>query len=387
MDSRLLPLFLVNPYLFHSSTPMPSEPTPKVSVIMPIYNVERFLDRAIVSILDQSFRDFELIIIDDCSKDSSVAIARSYTDDPRVRVIANDCNRGVRFTANQGHRLARAEYIARMDGDDMATLDRLELQVKFLDAHPDAAVVGGQHIKIDTNDMVVEKYVRQMPEDYLSILFYAGYDCPFINPTTMYRKSIVWEQLGGMNENKTFAEDYELWLHLLSNGFTAYNLPHVLVKYRINPHSMMNSARQGVRAAATIPMQLDYLDSLIANGDSEKEILCNFFQTPCVGSTCAVSLKQALRSLTYLQHQYIKLYLNGRMTTNFQMLVAREKAYLGYCLLLHDRLFGIRQIIQALQLYPRLWQELPLKKILFLSILGRGGLKLWRSTKTKAAVS
>ncbi len=115
---------------------------PKVTVLTPVYNREQYIATAIESVLAQSFTDFELLLIDDGSTDGSAEILRSYTTDPRVRVVRNEQNLGIPQTRNRGIDLARGEYVAMLDSDDWAYPCRLETQVAFLDRHRDVAVVG-----------------------------------------------------------------------------------------------------------------------------------------------------------------------------------------------------------------------------------------------------
>jgi glycosyltransferase involved in cell wall biosynthesis len=122
---------------------------PKVSVVMPAYNAERFVREALDSVLNQSFSDFELIIVDDCSKDGTWQILTEYAAaDPRVVLVHNEQNLGEAGARNSGLQVARGEYIAAMDADDVLLPDRLMLQVNYLDAHPEVGVLAGQAIRI-----------------------------------------------------------------------------------------------------------------------------------------------------------------------------------------------------------------------------------------------
>ena len=114
---------------------------PKISVIMPAYNAEKYIKEAIDSILSQTFQDFELIVLNDCSKDSTEQIILSYTDD-RVVYLKNEVNMGVAATLNRGLAVAGGEYIARMDADDISHPERFRKQARYLDAHPEVAVLG-----------------------------------------------------------------------------------------------------------------------------------------------------------------------------------------------------------------------------------------------------
>ena len=121
---------------------MTSTAPPRVSVFIPVYNREAYVGAAIESVLRQSFQDFEILLIDDGSTDLSVEVLRSY-DDRRIRVVRNERNLGQPETRNRGLALARGQYVAMLDSDDVARPDRLSRQVAFLDRHQDCVEVGG----------------------------------------------------------------------------------------------------------------------------------------------------------------------------------------------------------------------------------------------------
>lgn len=128
--------------------------TPLVTVGIPAYNAERFIGLAIKSVLAQTFTDFELIITDDGSTDDTVAIAHSFSD-PRITVIADGENHGISYRLNQQINLARGKYFVRMDADDIMMPDRIEKQVRYLEAHPNVAIVSGQAIIIDEQNRII----------------------------------------------------------------------------------------------------------------------------------------------------------------------------------------------------------------------------------------
>ena len=114
--------------------------SPKISVVMPVLNGEKYLAEAIESILNQTFQDFEFIIVDDGSTDQTPEILRSYANkDSRIQIVTNPINRGIGYSRNRGIALSRGEYIANMDADDLCLPERFEKQVRFLDSHPDIA--------------------------------------------------------------------------------------------------------------------------------------------------------------------------------------------------------------------------------------------------------
>jgi glycosyltransferase involved in cell wall biosynthesis len=351
---------------------------PKVSVLMPVYNGKLYLREAIDSILNQTFSDFELLIIDDGSSDGSQEIIKSYTDS-RVKPIFNPINQGLMIVLNQGNALAQGEYIARMDCDDISLPQRLTKQVEYLDQHTDVAVVGAQCIYIDAQG---KKFPHQnlfrCPKEQSSMRWTASYECPFVHPVVMYRKQIVWEKLGGYDEKISFAEDFELWLRLLSNNYQGGNLDQILIKYRIHPKSMMNATNMAMKHSTTSPMKKQYLDELFPGYDREKEIVINFFNT--LDPLLALETSQAMDTL---RNQYVSIYLNGKATRDLEISMAREWSCLGYSLFQVDRWQATKLMLKAIFQYPGLLRESPPDKIFFMLLFGASGRDFFRSVLMK----
>lgn len=207
-----------------------SKSPPKVSVVMSVYNGERYLSEAVESILSQTFRDFEFIIIDDGSTDSSWAILTKYADqDQRVRLFKNEENLGLTKSLNKGLKLAQGEYIARQDADDISFRDRFEKQVKYLDGHPNTVLVSGEWEMIDSQGTSLGKTSRTTESAlvawYLLFFNYIGG-----HSQVMYRREPVMH-LGGYAEDFRYSQDYNLWSRLVQLG-DFYILPDVLIKYR-----------------------------------------------------------------------------------------------------------------------------------------------------------
>jgi len=205
---------------------------PRVSVAMTVYNGERFLAEAIDSILNQSFGDFELIVIDDGSTDSSGEIAEAYrTRDSRLYVYHQE-NRGLVESLNRACTLARGEYIARMDADDVAIRDRLARQIDFMDKHPEIAVLGGA---VEVIGSAGEKFqICRNPvttEEVTSALLRG--DCPLWHPTVLMRRDVC-AAVGGYRKALVGAEDHDLWLRIADRHRLA-NLYEVVLKYRLHP--------------------------------------------------------------------------------------------------------------------------------------------------------
>ncbi|WP_053362684.1 glycosyltransferase family 2 protein [Bacillus sp. FJAT-27251] len=211
----------------------------KVTVLMPVFNGEKYLKQAIKSILRQTYKNFEFLIIDDGSTDKSVKIIKTYKD-PRIRLVRNKKNIGLIKTLNKGLSLARGEYIARMDCDDISLPKRLEKQVEFMDQHPDIGVCG-------TAVKLIGKKVKwQFPSDPDHIKCQLLFANTIAHPTAMIRKKV----LNNIKYEKyAHAEDYHLWV-TLSNKTKLTNLPEILLKYRQHSKQVSNKFNRKQQATA-----------------------------------------------------------------------------------------------------------------------------------------
>ena len=202
----------------------------QVSVILPVYNAEKFLEAAVVSLLAQSFKDFELIAIDDGSTDSSLEILQRFSrNDKRIRVISRD-NQGLIKTLNQGIELAQGSLIARMDADDICEPNRLELQVEFMSKNPSVVCVGTQIQLIDINDRQIMDMHMPLDHQGIDAANYSGKSHGIVHPTSLIRLSAL-KKINGYRSEFKHAEDIDLWLRLAEVGHLA-NLPICLLKYR-----------------------------------------------------------------------------------------------------------------------------------------------------------
>lgn len=212
---------------------MTKEKTAKVTVLMPAYNAGKYIAEAIESVLQQSFKDFQLLIINDGSNDKTEGIIRSFKDQ-RIRLI-NQSHKGIATALNKGLSKARTKYIARFDADDVCLPERLMQQVLFLDNHPDYIVVGSEAEYISENGehLFNFKSVGHTHERIIQKIYSC---CPFIHSSVMYRKEAVIKA-GGYSVHAHNFEDYLLWIQLLKSG-KFYNLPQQLIRVRFNPASV-----------------------------------------------------------------------------------------------------------------------------------------------------
>jgi glycosyltransferase involved in cell wall biosynthesis len=212
----------------------------KITVLMPVYNGSRYLRQAIESILCQTRSDFEFLIINDGSNDNSRDIILSF-DDPRIRLVDNPSNIGLTKSLNRGLQLARTEYIARQDADDISYPERLERQVKFLDEYPDVALLGTRARAIDENGKPRKVNLLRIPLGLLAIRWYLIFQNAFIHSSVVFRRSIVWEQLGGYDVSFVKAQDYELWSRT-TQSYKVENLLDVLLDHRFEYGSTVSSS-------------------------------------------------------------------------------------------------------------------------------------------------
>jgi len=204
---------------------------PAISVIMSVYNGERFLTDAIESILSQSYADFEFLIVDDGSRDSSPQIITEFAaSDSRIRPILRE-NRGLIASLNEMLSLARAPIVARMDADDFSKPERLGLQMAFLDENPDYGVVGAWCDEFDEHDRSIVGWGADQPITHDAILTAIEIGDQLVcHPTAMYRRDIV-RSVGGYHAAFRHCEDYDLWLRL-ANVTSLGNIPQRLIRYR-----------------------------------------------------------------------------------------------------------------------------------------------------------
>ena len=223
---------------------------PLISVCMPVYNTETYIAEAVESILAQSYRNFEFIIIDDGSTDRSLAILECYADqDARIR-LSSRAHAGYLIRLNEMLEEARGDFIARMDADDVAMPERFIKQIDFLDAHPEVVAVGSRILAIDSDgDPIAEFCTAQDHEeiDRAHLDVRGG----FINhPVAMIRTGAI-RTIGGYRADYWPAEDVDLWLRLAEIGRLA-NVPERLLEYRRHPESISHTqqSRQYERCQA-----------------------------------------------------------------------------------------------------------------------------------------
>ena len=213
--------------------------TPELSVILSVYNGENYISASIESILNQTFGDFELIVINDGSTDKTSKIIKSYSD-PRIIYLENEKNIGIAKSTNKGLNIARGRYIAIMDADDISMPERFSKQFKFLENNSEVGVCGSWFNVIDKKGESVGKTCYPISSNIIScfLLFY----CCIANPTTMYRKKII-QDVGNYNPEFIAAMDYDLWTRTIGH-YQFSNIPEFLLKYRMHGENISQNSEK-----------------------------------------------------------------------------------------------------------------------------------------------
>lgn len=212
---------------------------PLISVVMPAHNAQKYISGAIESILNQTFKNFELIIINDSSTDKTLTIVKSFSKkDSRIRIVNNDTRLNIARTLNKGISLAKSNIIARMDADDIAFPNRLELQYKLINSSKNIAVVGANIAIMNTvgKQIAIRKYPNSTGELKKCLFRYS----PFAHPIVMFRKD-MFEEVGGYNPKYSPTEDLDLWFRL-GSMYKFKSISEPLLKYRIYERSSSHKA-------------------------------------------------------------------------------------------------------------------------------------------------
>lgn len=223
---------------------------PTVSVVLAVYNGERYIKPSIESVLAQSFKNYEFIIVNDASTDSTLNIISSYND-PRIIVHNNNENIGQTASLNAGLRMARGKYIARTDAGDISVPERFLKQVQYLDNHANVDILGTAAFQYDmAGKFCSNVFMSNRPSTILQRIFFA---CPVVHVSVMMRRERII-QLGGYDESYRILADYGLWARALQNGFRFWNLEEILAGYLVTPDSFGYSHGRGrsIREAAHI---------------------------------------------------------------------------------------------------------------------------------------
>lgn len=297
---------------------------PRVSVFMPVYNAEHYLNESIDSILNQSYSDFEFVILNDGSTDRSAEVIQSYTD-KRIRFIDNPKNLGLIASLNIGLEICKGIYIVRMDQDDFSLPQRIEKQVRFMDENPEYGLIGCWFE--DFGENIETKVVRYSSDD-THIRIRHLYQTHIAHPTAVLRKSVIDEHNLRFNPELVHGEDFAFWVQM-SAYCKLSNYPEMLVRKRDHPRNISNKyaqtqqetcakvkQKQFEKMGLTISREEIELYTRFANPDwtfslQEMEIMHALLEKIASGNECTnFILKEALKA--YLAEKWFHLCLQNR---------------------------------------------------------------------------
>jgi hypothetical protein len=352
--------------------------TPRVSVLMAAFNAAGFIRESIESILAQTYRDFEFMIVDDGSTDESAAIAQSYRD-PRIIVLRNERNVGLTASLNRGLRAAAGELIARQDADDISDPQRLELEVEALATHPNVALVGTQAKVMDADGASLGEL--RMPIDPLSIRWAQMFDNCFIHSAVMFRRSVALE-LGGYDEAFRISQDYALWSRIM-RGHDTMNLDEKLLSLRVHASSLMRSRRAETDDESRRIIAENIRETVGDLGDMEKitALVAQYrwrVEPESLGEFHAVFSEMLAR--------FQKENPQSKTSPNFRRTVAEQYARIGYNLLPEHRAAAFAEFRRVLRGDARVFARLPWLRIAALALFGDAARSLYlRLAKSRRA--
>lgn len=234
---------------------------PMVSVLMPVFKTAPYLQEAMDSILGQTFLDFELIVLNDCSPDNAEGILDTY-DDPRIVRYKGEKNVGLSNVLNVGLEMARGKYIARMDSDDISLPQRLQIQVDYLEKHPEIDLVSVGMRLFGAKEAT---WVRERNPEKVKIN--ALFHSPVLHASSVWRKD-SFEKLGlRFRQEMVPSEDYDLWTRALVKGLKLVNMPEVLYEYRI--HDTQASIQTEIIKEKDKEVQKNYLHTALPSLSSK----------------------------------------------------------------------------------------------------------------------
>jgi len=219
---------------------MKNQNYPKITVLMAVYNGEKCLRRTIDSILKQTFKDFEFLIINDCSTDNTLKVIHSFKD-PRIKIHNNETNKGQTISLNIGLKHAKGKYIARMDADDLAMPQRLEKQYKFIVDNPKYTVVGSSCLVIDENNR--KRSISQGISNYRNIIVKMLTASPLNHVSALMNKKEIIDA-GGYDSDFIISADFDLWSKLVRSGKFITSLDETLSAYKVSTASLSHSYPQ-----------------------------------------------------------------------------------------------------------------------------------------------
>lgn len=284
-----------------------------ISVILPVYNGEKYLKESIESILNQTYTNFEFIIINDGSKDSSLEIIKEYEkEDERIVAVSRE-NKGLIATLNEGIEKAKGKYIARMDQDDISLPQRLETQLKYMITN-NLDICGGNYLIIDQNSKTIS--TSEVPENFSEILLTMVSNVPFAHPSVMIKIFFLDDKKlkYGINGYRN-AEDLDLWINMYNKNAKFGNVREQIMKYRVIATSMSRTNHKKIKIESNASF-----NKLMKERKNEFEELFNHMERKNLTNTMQLNLVRANWRYFFLNKNYKFLFLNFKKIRFYNVL-------------------------------------------------------------------
>lgn len=282
---------------------------PLVSVIMPVYNAEKFIQEAVNSVLRQTYKNLELIIVDDASTDGSLGIIEKYSD-PRIRIYRNEENRGISYSTNRAISSSRGKYIALLDDDDIAVCNRIRLQVDFMEQNEDVDILGGASAEIDSDGQIIKfcNIPRFNPRYIKAVLLFNCMD--FYNGTAMIRKKFIEEHNLQYSENCYGMQDLKFYMESSKYGKIT-TIGNLLLYHRIHEKSETNRSKLEFAEKRKNAYAAFQRDSLAKSGFVLDESTLDLFNRVLAEGT--QSCCDSLDEVKELYHAFSELLRQARL--------------------------------------------------------------------------
>ena len=285
---------------------------PIVSILMPIYKTAPFLREAMDSMLSQTFTDFELIILNDCSPDNAEEILDEYKD-PRIVRYRGEKNEGLANVLKVGMQMARGKYIARMDSDDVSAPNRLEVQVDYLEKHPDIDLCS---CGMKLFGAMEDQWIRE--SDFETLRINALFFSPILHASSVWRRDAFDKQGLRFRQEMVPAEDYDLWCRALSGGLRLVNIPDCLYMYRIHPDQATGNTEKTLQKEQLV--REGFLRTLFPKAE-EEDIVSIAAMKPCLDPDEFKNKAEKLQALNLDSPFFNQEKLRGYLKKHYKYLV------------------------------------------------------------------
>jgi len=285
-----------------------------VSVIMPVYNSEKYVSSAIHSILTQTYTDFELLIFNDGSTDNSREIILQFND-PRIKLFDYDTNAGIVNRLNTGIEEAIGKYIARMDADDISLPRRFEMQVDYLENNPGIGLCGAWIFEITNSDDPRQKKLYKYVQDHEQICIKLLRHNSFAHPVVMLRRSILMEHNLRYEQEFFPSEDYRLWIRL-KHVTRFYNIPETLLHYRIHPNQISTLESDNKKSNR---IKIELIKELLGDlSEKEEDLYTDIIKQKYNNSTSYLSDLYSFINKIIITNKIKKEYSPALLTREFE---------------------------------------------------------------------